>query len=167
MKLSNLSKIKPISIEGFFFRAVNKKYKDRILSTKGSEKYGGRYNEPGVSGVLYLSESEEVCKAEIKRKDPHLLQPYVIGKIKVKLNKVLDLTSEENLKELGLKKEELIKEESEGGYKITRKIAREAFKLKFEALLVPSITGKGNNLVVLLLNIPDSRKPKLNEIHRV
>ena len=109
MKLSNLSKIKPISIEGFFFRIVNKKYKDRILSTKGSEKYGGRYNEPGVSGVLYLSGSEEVCKEEIKRKDPGLFQPYVIGKIKDRLNKVLDLTCEENLKKLGLKREDLIK----------------------------------------------------------
>ncbi len=155
MDLSSISKIFPVSLVDFFFRIVSRKHEKHILSTEGSRVSGGRYNDPGIDGILYLGESEEVCMAEIKRKDPLFSLKYVVGKIKVRLDKVLDLTKEENLKIFGINKEDLVKGEKEGEYKITRAIGREAYKKGYEALLVPSITGKGNNLVVFIPNLKE------------
>ncbi|NCO28294.1 MAG: hypothetical protein COZ65_01570 [Caldiserica bacterium CG_4_8_14_3_um_filter_35_18] len=166
--LSNISKIVPISLDNFFFRIVSQKHEKHILSTEGSRISGGRYNNPGIDGILYLGESKEVCTAEIKRKDPLFSLKYIIGKVEVKLDKVLDLGREENLKILGIKKEDLIKGEKAGEYKVTREIGREAYKKGYEALLVPSITGKGNNLVVFIPNLKEkSERVKLIKTSQV
>jgi len=37
---------------------------------------------------------------------------------------------------------------SENGWNLTQQIARLAYQIEVEAILVPSSTGKGNNLVV-------------------
>lgn len=158
MNLTNIDNITPSQVNGFFYRIVLQKYEKDILGTEGSKKAGGRYNDKGIDGVLYLGENEAVAIAERKRKGPLSDGKFVIGKIEVKLDKVLNLTREENLGVLGINKSDLVKGEEDGGYEITRAIGRAAFKKGYEALLVPSITGEGNNLVVFIPNLKNKQK---------
>lgn len=143
-----------VPLQGKFFRIVSQKHKDEILSTQGSLEFGGRYNSPGIAGVLYLGESKEVCKAERERKSSSsLLLPQVIATIKVSLQKVLDLTNPDILKIIRIKKQDLLRSEKKGdGYGLPRKLASQAYRNGYEALLVPSAIGKGKNLVVFLNN---------------
>jgi RES domain-containing protein len=149
---SAFQKLPTIALQGKFFRIVSRKHQDEILDTQGSLEFGGRYNSPGVAGVLYLGESKEVCKAEREKKGSSaLLLPQVIATIKVSLQKVLDLTNPDSLKIIGIKKQDLLRSEREGdGYELPRKLAAWAYRVGYEALLVPSTTGKGKNLVVFL-----------------
>jgi len=149
LSLEELSKIKLVSLSKVFFRLVALKHADEILSPQGSLKCGGRYNPAKKFGALYLGESENVCKAEkYVRAKPDLLDSQVLGKVRVSLKKVLDLTNINNLKKLGIKKEDLIYKKSKGGWNLTCQIARLAYQMGIEAILAPSSTGEGDNLVV-------------------
>jgi len=149
LSLEELSKIKLVSLSKVFFRLVALKHAEEILSSQGSLKYGGRYNPAKKFGALYLGESENVCKAEKSiMVKPDSSDSQVLGKIRVSLKKVLDLTNINNLKKLGLKKEDLIYKKSEGGWNLTCQIAHLAYQMGIEAILAPSSTGKGNNLIV-------------------
>lgn len=148
LTLKNIQNISLSYISSTFFWLVSLKREHEILSTKGSVAYGGRYNPPGGFGVLYLSGSLEVCYAERERKaKKDTLLAQVAGKIKVSFKKVLDLTNPKILKKLGLKEEDLKKERHEDGWGLTQNIARLAYQCGIEAILAPSITGKGNNLI--------------------
>ena len=149
LSLKEISKIKLVSLSKIFFRLVPFKYANEVLSPQGNNKCGGRYNPPGEFTVLYLGESLNVCKAESNaRTNPHLLAPQILGKIEISLEKVLDLTDDTNLEILGLKKKDLMYKKSENGWKLTQRLARLAYQLEVEAILVPSSTEKGNNLAV-------------------
>lgn len=149
LSLEELSKIKLVSLSKAFFRLVAVKHADEILSPQGSLKCGGRYNPAKDFGALYLGESENVCKVEkYARTNPDLLGSQVLGEIRVSLKKVLDLTNINNLKKLGIKKEDLMYKKNEGGWNLTCQIARLAYQMGVEAILVPSSTGKGKNLAV-------------------
>ena len=126
--LESIQQISLISISDVYFRSVSTKHRDEILSSQGSFEYGGRYNPQGEFGALYLSESENLCKAEINKKagEPSLVT-QVMGKIKVSLTKVLDLTDEQNLKKLGIKKEDLMVEKNQDGWELTWYLARLAY----------------------------------------
>jgi len=147
--LKNIRKVVFSRIIGFYFRLISSKHADEILSPLGSLEYGGRYNPPGEFGALYIGETREVCEAERNRKTKDfLLVSQITGKIKVSCEKVLDLTDPKTLKKLGIKKEELLREEKDGGWDLTWNIARLAYQFGIEAILAPSITGVGNNLVI-------------------
>lgn len=149
LSLKKISKIKLVSLSKIFFRLVTLKHANDILNTQGNYACGGRYNPPREFSVLYLGDSENVCKAERNaRTNSTLLASQVLGKIKISLKKVLDLTDDTNLEKMGLKKKDLIYKKSENGWKLTQQIARIAYQLEVEAILVPSATGKGNNLIV-------------------
>lgn len=149
LSLEEISKIKPVSLSKVFFRLVALKHAEEILSPQGSLKCGGRYNPAKKFGALYLGESENVCKTEkYVRAKPDLLDSQVLGKIRVSLKKVLDLTNINNLKKLGIKKEDLMYKKSEGGWNLTCRIAHLAYQMGIEAILAPSTTGEGDNLVV-------------------
>jgi len=150
LSLKEISKIKLVSLSKIFFRLVPLKYTNEILNPQGNNESGGRYNPPGEFTVLYLGESENVCKAEINaRTNPDLLPSRkILGKIEISLEKVLDLTDDANLKILGLKKKDLMYKKSENGWNLTQQIARLAYQIEVKAILVPSSTRKGNNLAV-------------------
>lgn len=147
--LENIRKVVLSQITGLYYRLVFSKRENEILSTQGSFAYGGRYNPSGEFGALYLGETIEVCKAERgKKTKDFLLVSQVIGKIKVSYEKVLDLTDPGTLKKLGIKKEEILGEEKDGGWNLTWEIARLVYQCGIEAILAPSITGTGNNLII-------------------
>lgn len=144
-----LQRIKPIPLAGTFFRSVSAKHANQLLSVQGSLEHGGRYNPAGEFGALYMSNAKETCKAEAARKAREgLLVSQVTGKIKVKLTKVLDLTGSKNLQKVDIEKEDLIIEKNEGGWDLTWAIARWAYLKGYEAILSPSITGQGDNLII-------------------
>lgn len=157
--LKKIQKVKTSQITGLYYRLVSLKHKNEILSTSGSLNAGGRYNPPDEFGVLYLGETTEVCKAErIRRQDPRFLVPQVIiGKIKVSCKNVLDLTDSETLKILGIKKEDLLAKEKDGGWDFTWNIARCAHQCGIEAILAPSVTGKGNNLIIFEKHLKNNK----------
>ncbi|MEA1939110.1 MAG: RES family NAD+ phosphorylase [Candidatus Caldatribacteriota bacterium] len=149
LSLKEISKIKLVSLSKIFFRLVTLKHANDILNTQGNYVCGGRYNPPREFTVLYLGESKNVCKAESNaRTTPNLLTSQILGKIEISLEKVLDLTDDSNLEKLGLKKKDLMYKKSENGWTLTQQIARLVDQIEVEAILVPSATGKGNNLVV-------------------
>jgi len=149
LSLKEISKIKLVSLSKIFFRLVPLKYTNEILNPQGNNESGGRYNPPGEFTVLYLGESENVCKAESSaRTNPDFLTSQILGKIEISFEKVLDLTDDANLKILGLKKKDLMYKKSENGWNLTQQIARLAYQTEVKAILVPSSTRKGNNLAV-------------------
>jgi RES domain-containing protein len=150
LSLKEIAKIKLVSLSKIFFRLVPLKYTNDILNPQGNSESGGRYNPPGEFTVLYLGESENVCKAEYNaRTNPDLLTSHkILGKLEISLEKVLDLTDDTNLEILGLKKKDLMYKKKENGWNLTQQIARLAYQIEVEAILVPSSTKKGNNLAV-------------------
>ena len=149
LSLKEISKIKLVSLSKYYFRLVALKYTNEILNPQGNYICGGRYNSTREFSVLYLGESENICKAESNaRTNPNLLTSQILGKIEISLEKVLDLTNDANLEKAGLKKKDLVSKKSENGWNLTQQLARIAYQLEVEAILVPSATGKGNNLVV-------------------
>jgi RES domain-containing protein len=134
--------IKPISLDASCYRMVSQKYD--ILNTNGSLLYPGRYNS-GEFPVLYTADSREVCEAELARKTEIKTKLiYKIAKLNVKLRKVLDLTNGKNLKALNIQEDNLIG----SSWHFTQRIASLAYQKGYEALLVPSATGKGNNIIL-------------------
>lgn len=134
--------IKPISIDASYYRMVSQKYD--ALNTNGSLLYPGRYNS-GEFLVLYASDSREVCAAELARKTEIKTKlVYKIAKLNVKLRKVFDLTNEKNLKALDIQEDNLIG----SSWNFTQHIASLAYRKGYEALLAPSVTGKGNNIIL-------------------
>ena len=71
------------------------------MTMDGAFRWGGRYNEPGKFGALYLSKTKKGCANEITRR---AVPPrkYIVGKIKVALGKMCDLTDPELLKNLAV-----------------------------------------------------------------
>ena len=164
-----VARIRPASAEGRFFRLVPERYKEEALSTVGSLQYGGRYNPPREFGVLYLGEDEEVCWAEIQRRagSPEFLrQPWVCAEVRVELERVLDLTDGEVLRDLGIEQDDLListGDEAED-YRLTRELARAAREAGFEALKVRSVTSRGVNLVVFTDKLSESSRVELLEL---
>ena len=135
-----------------FFRAIPVRFAADPLSVEGSLQHGGRYNPIGGFGALYCAESRAVCAAEIgKPAARHPVLPYRLARIRVQLQRVLDLTDASTLTALGLRPEDLTGQD----WDATQRLAAQARAAGFEALLVPSAAGPGRNLVVF----PDRLDP--------
>jgi RES domain-containing protein len=132
-------------VHGAFFRALLPSFARDPLSVQGSLRHGGRYNPSGFFGALYCGESPAVCAAEIrKRAAGQPVSPYRLARIRVQLQRVLDLTDPETLGALGLRTEDLVGD----NWQRTQRLAAQARAAGFEGLLVPSAAGPGRNLVI-------------------
>jgi len=148
------SRLKVFSTDKVCYRIVSAGHDP--LSTNGSLLYHGRYNN-GRFLVLYAATSEKVCSEEQKRKTTvNVKGAYKRAKLEVKLKKVIDLTDEKNLAVIDVKKEDLICDE----WTITQHIANMAYQKGIEALIVPSATGKGENIVMFTENFTNSTSVK-------
>ncbi|MDP8215105.1 MAG: RES family NAD+ phosphorylase [Candidatus Euphemobacter frigidus] len=126
-----------------FFRAILPIYRDRLLSTNGSLRNGGRFNPQGEFGALYLAESQSVCEAELSRKSI-VPRKYHIGKIKAIIGKVLDLTDQGIVKSLDINLGEIMGD----NYAMSQALGRWAHSKNYDAIIYPSITGKGKALCI-------------------
>lgn len=155
-----ISEYKPRKIRGaVWYRAVTPAYRKTILTMDGAFRWGGRYNEPGEFGALYLSKTKKGCAKEITRR---AVPPrkYIVGKIKVTLGKVCDLTDPELLKNLKLTKEQLITDD----WNETQVLGELVRKSGFEAMIVPSAAGDFNNLVIFVDRLSATSKIRLEEV---
>lgn len=155
-----LAEYKPRKIRGaFWYRAVTPAYRRSILTMDGAFRWGGRYNEPGEFGALYLSRTSKGCAAEISRR---AVPPkkYLAGKIKVTLGKVCDLTDPELRKKLKISRKELTGDD----WSETQTLGRLIREAGFEGMIVPSAAGDFKNLVIFVDRLSGSSRVELEDI---
>ena len=120
----------------------------------------GRYHRPdnpglGESGwqALYLALAPETCIGEILRNTPpdlmRNLNSYRLSEIEVLLVAVIDCRA---VTSFGISMDNLT---GDHNYETTQRIAQSAVQTSSEAILVPSATRLGDNLVIF----PDNLKP--------
>lgn len=140
----------------------------------GSYRVSGRYHRGGdhfeaseVFPALYLATAPEICLGELQR---HLtaamlprLNSYLLTELRVSLGAVLDITLSEKI---GLAPEDLMHDTE---YSLTQAIGVASREVGAEAILVPSASRLGTNLVVFtdrlrpgsILEGVSSRAPRL------
>lgn len=162
---AGLSKIIPTKYDDIVFRNVSSNYK--ALEDIGSVHSGGRWNRKNKYGALYTALNENTAKEELVRIAQRQgltifdLAPRDMVKLRIKLNKVLDLTDQDNLNELGIIQEDIMKDDCSK----CLEIADAARDLGFEAILSHSATGFGMNLNIFLDKLKSSSS--VDEIDRV
>ncbi|MDP3543898.1 MAG: RES family NAD+ phosphorylase [Elusimicrobiota bacterium] len=151
--LAAIAGLGSISFSDSVYRVVPGALRDKILSTEGNRYYPGRYHAAGETGILYTSLERDLAIRELGRHAARadLQGGLAAGKIKVKLQKVLDLTQAVVLAKLGLSKEALISPDCS----LTQAVSHQARKAGFQGLLVPSAAGSGVNLVVFVNNLAE------------
>jgi len=155
-----LSNYKPRKTRGaVWYRAVVPSRKRTILAIDGALIYGGRYNNAGEFGALYLSKTKKGCAAEVTRRPAHPSK-YVVGKIKVTLGKVCDLTDPELLNKLKITKKQLKADD----WNETQALGEIVREIGFEGMVVPSAAGDFNNLVIFVDRLSGSSRVELEEI---
>ncbi|MBI4759311.1 MAG: RES family NAD+ phosphorylase, partial [Chloroflexi bacterium] len=152
-----------VPVQGQFSRLVSATHREHVLSTEGSLQYGGRYNPPGEFGAIYLGESEAVCQAEMERAAHHrgALRPMVLARVQVRLHKVADLRDAGTLQALGTRAGDILHATD---YSTPRRLARLLRAAGAEGLLVPSVTGKGSNLVIFPENLSSDSGIEVQEV---
>ncbi len=118
------------------------------LSTQGSTRFGGRYNRPGETDVLYGSFQSITAIAEVAR---HSTTPLSARwwqyTLRVEDVVALDLTDPAVLSRLRASKRALVGVNLD----LPRRLAREAKDAGFQALIVPSAAiPEGRNVVLFL-----------------
>lgn len=127
----------------------------RPESGEGARRVGGRYNPPRSFPVLYLCATLLCAVAEFARLAhrqglaPKHLLPREVWKIKVNLNRVLDLTDDMVLSTLGLQMSDLVRDE----YRLTNEIGKAAHEYRFQAVLAPSATAVNRIIAVFTNNL--------------
>lgn len=119
-----------------WYRAITPPYRRSLLTIDRAFRWGGRYNAPGEFGALYLSKTPKGCAAEITRRPSHPPK-YIVGKIRVKLGKVCDLTNPELLKQLGLSRVQLAADD----WAKTQALGDLIWNAGFEGIIVPLAAG--------------------------
>jgi len=125
----------------------------------GALSSGGRYNAPDEFGALYLSETPDGCAADIARR-PAAPQNYILGTIRVRLQKLCDLTDERLQSELGITLNQL-RSDDWTETRILGALIREA---GFEGMIVPSAAGEFRNLVVFMDRLAGASKVELEDV---
>ena len=128
----------------------------------GALIYGGRYNNAGEFGAIYLSKSQKGCAAEVKSRPAHP-PDYLVGKIQVKLGKVCDLTDPELLKKLGLTRKQLTAVD----WAETQALGDIIRDAGFEGIIVPSAAGDFNNLVIFVDRMSGASSIDLEDVEKL
>lgn len=128
---------------------VNEGYAVTIDDIGPSFLLGGRYNPRNEFGVIYLSSSPECSYMEKLRqirghKDRLLSQ--VVASFHIKIERCLDLISEEILRKMGITQDDLVRDND---FSIPQGIAREARNVGFEAIIAPSAVGAACKTLVV------------------
>ena len=125
----------------------------------GALIYGGRFNNAGEFGALYLSRTKKGCADEIARRPAHPSKD-VVGKNKVTLGKVCDLTDPELLKKLKISKKQLTADE----WTETQALGELLREDGYEGMIVPSAAGDFNNLVIFVDRMASTSRIELEEV---
>ena len=106
--------VQPFS--GFVYRVIAERHSESPLSAIGSVRSGGRYNTPNSFPVLYCADSQMTALLEVDAlfttADGQLKgaprDPDLVLSLRCELARVLDLTDERFLGELGTTRDELV-----------------------------------------------------------
>src|SRR5215213_6738333 len=164
--------------EGICYRGVWKDYANQfdLVCSVGSFITGGRYNQEGSFGVLYLACDPKTCIEELVHSihnSPSQMAnglPRMLVSIKVKLSKVLRLNKEYLLDSIKIKKSELVNHEwtkkqlQSLDETLGQLIGRTARENGFEGILVPSARWDGCNLNVFPDNLQDKSKLEIMNV---
>lgn len=124
------------------------------LSGDGARRQGGRWNPPDSYPVVYTALDVATVDLELDRTARRagltgaLMRPRRLATIRVRLSRVLDLTSESVREALGVSDADLISDDPV----IPRAIGEAAHHLGYEAVLAPSAAGHGRVLAIFLDN---------------
>jgi RES domain-containing protein len=146
-----LSSLKPHRASVELWRAVREPYD--VLSTRGTRIHGGRWNPAGVR-ALYLSFELATVRAELTRAAElqgdreEAIYPVRVAKIVVEA-KMVELLDEKLLSDLGVEVPlSVLVPRSQ-----TQRVGRVAAGLGMEALVVPSVAARAENVVVFPDNL--------------
>ncbi len=161
-RLMALGSLASAPFAGTVYRAVREELREHLLSTEGNRFFPGRYHLVGGTGVLYTSLKPTLARAELGRHaDPEMLkEAVVVGAVKVRLQRVVDLTRPSILKTLGLSEAGLIAQ----NHPLTQAIGALARQAGLQGLVVPSATGEGANLVIFEDNLGEGCSLDIIEI---
>jgi len=154
-----LAKVGPWS--GALFRFTTVRYSNRtdLLTGIGSRKHGGRWNPPGLFNCVYGSLDPQTALEESMATfraygiPQNQARPRVLVAVNLKLQAVLDLTSTQCMRHLGVGRQELTKLDWQanqdcGEEAVTQTIGRLAWEAELEAILIPSARSEGTNIAV-------------------
>lgn len=124
-------------------------------SGDGARRFGGRFNPPHSFPVLYLCLSQPCVVAELTRQAERQsigvddLLPRELWEFSADLAKVLDLTDQVVLDELGLTPVDLVRED----HRFTQEIGEVAHQHGFQAIRSSSATGVDEILAIFPENL--------------
>ena len=145
---------------GFRFAAVSHAAPGKILSGRGSQEYGGRWNAAGTFPAVYCSLLPETAVSESMNRfrrsglKPLSPLPGVLVSIEIKLHKVLDLSQPGDRMALDpflakAKKENWQKLQDQGREAFGHAIGRAVWQLGLEGILFSSVVVQdGGNLCI-------------------
>lgn len=124
--------------------------------------YGGRWGE--LFPVVYLGRPLESCVEEAYRHlvdDPGipagLVKPRVLYRVRVDVERILDLRSANARAEVGLDDEDIASEV--GDYAACQRVAATAHQLEYHGILAPAATGLGETLAMFRQRIGIAELP--------
>ena len=149
---------------GTVYRICPARYGGNMVSMRGSYLHGARYNIRGYFGALYTSLSKETARREMAR---YFTVPpiggFVEASIRLRLNRVVDLTNRKTLRSASIAWEQLIATR----FPITQEIGLRAWESGIEAVFAPSAADPAErNLAVFLDNQHPRWRVELKNISR-
>lgn len=150
------------AFSGTMCRAVATKYANSndLLTGEGAKRHGGRWNPPGLFGAIYGSLDPYAALAEtVGTYGQYHISfeqrlPLVLVGIRIRLQRILDLTEGKMRQHLGVSEERMLDADwqtaqAKNGEGLTQAIGRLAWEANVEDLLVSSTRlKKEKNLVV-------------------
>lgn len=150
-----------VSLNSSAFRSVGVRYANEsdLLSGEGAACFGGRWNPPGIRAIYTSLDPVTAAKESYQEFARYgfresEIRPRVFAGIKLKLNRLLDLTDPGIRRRLGFRLADLTQEnwraiQAGGEESWTQAIGRGALTAQFEGLIAPSaIDRHGKNVIV-------------------
>ncbi|GGI91597.1 hypothetical protein GCM10007973_29840 [Polymorphobacter multimanifer] len=137
------------AIAGRWWRMLSPRWHHDPLSGAGAARAGGRWNAPGMA-ALYLSADHGTAIAEYMQA---LIHPGTLAPYYVKADAILDLTDADVRKQAGIEQSMLTLpwrriRDIDRAEPASWHMAREALLAGFAGCRVPSVQGRGINLVL-------------------
>jgi len=146
---------------GAWLRAVRLDQEQELQSILGLMARGGRFNPPGEFPILHAAEDDERCRERMLRwikeeQEPDGVMAVIV--LKVKLSRVLDLSSGSTRRRLGITLRELNNSRSP---KAGQQIGSAAHDAGFEGIIYPRPLKPRRRNLALFMDRINARKSGL------
>ncbi len=135
------------------FRQCHPVYAEVSEATlRASAREGGRFNPQDEFGAVYVSLSQETAVSELRRRAHRLavdvadLLPRTMLRLRVELERVLDLTDTRIADAWGLSSAQVRSDD----FASCQEVARAARRAGYEAVRFPAASGAGENVAIFL-----------------